>query len=178
MKYLLDQEETDRLQFRLMQPSDFELWLPFYEDPKSTMHWKADYTSPVAECEKWYAKQFKRYENDKGGMNALLDKRSGEFIGHCGLLLQEVDGTGELEIGYAILPKHWGKGYATEAAIKCKDHAFQNRFSDSLISIISLSNTPSEKVALKNGMTIDSSTVYHDNKVNIFRINREDWMVK
>jgi len=44
-----------------------------------------------------------------------------------------------------------------------------------LISIISLSNTPSARVAEKNGMTIDKQTAYNDNVVNIFRITVEQW---
>ncbi|MBS1576028.1 MAG: GNAT family N-acetyltransferase, partial [Bacteroidetes bacterium] len=78
----------------------------------------------------------------------------------------------ELEIAYSLLPEFWNKGYATEAASKCRDYAFENDFSDSLISIISLTNIPSEKVALKTGMSVDKKTIYHHNEVNIFRVNK------
>ena len=44
------------------------------------------------------------------------------FIGYCGLHLQKnVDGTDEIEIGYGLLRKYWGQGFATEAAEACKD---------------------------------------------------------
>ena len=105
-------------------------------------------------------------------MNALIEKESGRLIGHCGLLVQIVDGIPELEIAYSLLPEFWNKGYAIEAAMKCRDFAFANNFSDSLISIISLTNIPSEKVALKNGMHIDKRTIYSNNEVNIFRVNK------
>ncbi|HET8735172.1 MAG TPA: GNAT family N-acetyltransferase [Pricia sp.] len=45
-----------------------------------------------------------------------------------------------------------GQGYVTKAAQKCKEYAFENAFSDSLISIIQAHNVPSQKVALKLGM--------------------------
>jgi len=66
-------------------------------------------------------------------------------------------------------------GFASEAAAKCRDVAFDREYSLSLISIVSLTNTPSARVAEKNGMTIDKQTVYNDNVVNIFRITIDHW---
>ena len=175
MKYLLDNEETDRLYFRKIDISDFDSWLPFFKDPASFKHWIGELQEPKVECENWYRKQFIRYETGRGGMNALIEKKNGNLVGHCGLLIQMVDNTVELEIGYSLLPDYINKGFATEAAIKCRDHAFQNSFSDSLISIVSLTNTPSANVAMKNGMTIKKQTVYNQNAVNIFGIHKIDW---
>ncbi len=175
MKFLLHGQETKRLKFRKINPSDFNIWLKFYEDPKTSLYWVSEDRSPIIKCENWYSKQKYRYNNDYGGMNVLIEKSSGEIIGHSGILVQMVDGKEELEIAYSLLPEFWNQGYAIEAAAKCKDFAFENDFSQSLISIISLSNIPSQKVALKNGMRITQSTSYNGNKVNIFRINKTDW---
>lgn len=175
MKYLLDCEETERLYFGKVHISDFDSWLPFFKDPASLKHWIGELQEPEVECENWYRKQLIRYETDQGGMNALIEKKNGNLVGHCGLLVQIVDGTVELEIGYSLLPNYINKGFATEAAIKCRDHAFQNSFSDSLISIVSHTNIPSANVARKNGMTIRKQTVYNQNPVNIFGIHKIDW---
>ncbi|MBS1610031.1 MAG: GNAT family N-acetyltransferase [Bacteroidetes bacterium] len=172
MKFLLEGQQTGRLIFRKIQESDFNNWLEFHKNPLTSLYWISEKESPEKECEKWYQYQFYRYENDKGGMNALIEKESGRLIGHCGLLVQTVDNITELEIAYSLLPEFWNKGYATEAASKCRDYAFENDFSDSLISIISLTNIPSEKVALKIGMSVDKQTIYHHNEVNIFRVNK------
>jgi ribosomal-protein-alanine N-acetyltransferase len=176
MKYLLDNEETTRIRFRLVERSDFKHWLPFFEAPESFQYWNMKHQSPDVECSQWYNKQLERYEKDTGGMNALIEKSSGKLIGHCGLLVQNVDNRVELEVGYSLLPSYWRKGYASEAAVKCRDFAFERSYSPSLISIISLTNIPSARVAEKNGMTIDKQTVYSDNAVNIFRISFEQWL--
>jgi ribosomal-protein-alanine N-acetyltransferase len=170
MKYLLHGQETNRLIFRKIRESDYTIWQEFFKDPATSEHWISVKEKPEIECEKWYAYQFYRYENDKGGMNALIQKESGKLIGHCGLLVQVVDNVTELEIAYSLLPEFRSKGYATEAAGKCKEFAFENSLSESLISIVSLPNIPSAKVALKSGMKIDKITVYNGNTVNIFRI--------
>ncbi len=170
MKYLLEGQETERLIFRKISDSDFTSWVKFFEDPSTSLHWVEEKVTPVIACTKWYQKQNWRYENNKGGMNALIEKSSGRLVGHCGLLVQPVDAVSELEIGYSLLPEFWNKGYAFEAAQRCKTYAFQNDFSDSLISIISFTNQPSQKVALKNRMSIEKETMYHENKVYISRV--------
>jgi len=152
--------------------SDFEDWLPFYNDPRSTQYWDGLPKDPVEACKAQFERVFERYQNDLGGMNALILKESGKLIGICGLLVQTVDNVQELEIGYSILPNYWLKGLASEAARKCKAFAFENNFSDSLISIIHVDNIPSQKVAINNGMYLDKTTVYKNNPVHIFRVKR------
>jgi [ribosomal protein S5]-alanine N-acetyltransferase len=170
MTLLLEGEQTARLAFRRIQETDFKLWLPFFESPAAHQHWISEKIEPEQECRNWYARQLQRYENDEGGMNAIIEKSSGDLVGHAGLLRQAVDHVREIEIAYSLLPEFWGKGYATEAAEKCRDYGFMNRLSPSLISIISVSNTPSERVALKVGMKLDKTTLYKSNHVNIFRV--------
>src|ERR1700741_2491636 len=128
MRYLLTGQETERLLFRLIDRSDFNHWLEFFKSPAAFEHWKAEVETPEIECEKWYAKQFHRYENDLGGMNALIEKESGKLIGHAGVAVQTVDDVTELEIAYSMLPRFWNKGYASEAAMKCRDYGFKNNF--------------------------------------------------
>ena len=171
-KYLLENQTSERLVFRRLKPSDFDDWLPFYHNPKSTQFWEGLPSDPIVACRTQFDRVFERYENNLGGMNALISKASGELIGICGLLVQTVDDIQELEIGYSVLPKFWLQGYAFEAAQKCKEFAFENDFSDSLISIIHVDNIPSQKVAQKNGMHLDKTTTYKDNPVHIFRVNQ------
>jgi RimJ/RimL family protein N-acetyltransferase len=169
MKYLLEGEQSKRLSFRKVKSSDYAHWLPFHEEPLSRQYWSGLPENPKVACDVQFKAIFKRYEEGLGGMNALILKSENRLVGLCGLLVQEVDGQQELEIGYSILPEAWSNGIATEAAQKCKEVAFKNKWSPSLISIIHVDNVPSQKVALKNGMQLDKTTTYKDNPVHIFR---------
>jgi ribosomal-protein-alanine N-acetyltransferase len=172
MRYLLTGEETKRLRFRLLEESDFDAWLPLFSTPEAIQFLGlAGIPTPEKRCRKWFETVQNRYENNLGGMNVLIDKQTETLIGQCGLLVQEVDGIRELEIGYSVLPCFWGNGYATEAARKCKEFAFANQFSGSLISIVHIQNIRSVHVAQKNGMILDKQTIFKDMPVNIFRIN-------
>lgn len=171
-KYLLDGESTERLLLRKVVPRDFDDWFPFYLNPLSTQYWEGLPTDPKVACQQQFDRIFERYQYDLGGMNALILKESKQLVGLCGLLVQQVDGVEELEVGYSVLPNFWRQGFAFEAANKCKTYAFENDFCESLISIIHVDNVPSKKVALKNGMRRDKTTIYRDNPVDIFRVNR------
>ncbi|MFT4019125.1 MAG: GNAT family N-acetyltransferase [Agriterribacter sp.] len=167
---LMNGQQTGRLIFRLINYSDYDQWLEFFKDPQTSRYRVHEKDDPETECSNWYASQFERYTNNSGGMNALIEKNTGNLVGHCGLLMQNVDNNNETEIAYSLLPQYRNKGYATEAAIKCRDYAFENMLASSLISIISITNIPSQQVAVKVGMTIDKTTTYKGNEVNIFRI--------
>ena len=178
MKYLLNGQETKRLNFRLLQESDFNVWLKLFKKKNVAKFLGFDTKLSDKElCQLWFDKVFDRYENDLGGMNVLIDKKTNQLIGQCGLLIQTVENKKRLEVGYSILPEYWNLGYASEASQKCKNYAFENNFSDSLISIVHVDNISSEKVALKNGMKFEKKiSNYKGMPVNIFGVEKELWI--
>jgi RimJ/RimL family protein N-acetyltransferase len=174
MNYLLTGEETERLSFRLLNNEDYNAWLPFFKGENVAKFLLLDPSLSQKElCDKWFEKSMMRYEKKLGGMNVLIDKVSGEFIGQCGLLIQNIEGVEYLEVGYSILPTYWNKGYASEAAVKCKNFAFENDFSDSLISIIHKENIGSKKVAIHNGMSLFKNNLKDPNiDFDMYRISK------
>jgi RimJ/RimL family protein N-acetyltransferase len=171
MDYLLDGQASTRLMFRKLKRDDFPVWLNFFSDPLLHQYWLTEDNDPEKQCAKWFDKNFYRYATKKGGMNVLIHKQSGAFVGQCGLLFQTVNDREELEVAYSIMPQYRNQGFATEAATKCIQHAFNNHMTKSLISIIHESNVESEKVAIKSGMQIEKRTLYGNNPVKIYRIN-------
>ena len=169
-RYLLEGTVTRRLLLRNLQDADFEDWLPFHKDPASSAYWEGLPKTPVEACREQFDRIFERYRKDLGGMNALIDRESGALLGMAGLLVQEVDGLLELEIGYSLLPGARGLGYACEAARHCRDEAFRRGWAETLISIIHVHNEPSMRVARRMGMQPEKDTLYKGNPVRIFRI--------
>lgn len=176
LSYSLEGQETKRLLFRRITEHDFEIWLEFCKYPDSLKYIfsqeQLKVEDPIERCRMWFNKVFHRYENGLGGMNALVDKQTGEFVGQCGLLIQTIDDIEELEIGYSIMPSYRGKGFASEAANRCKEFAFENDYTKSLISVIVPENLDSIKVAMNNGMKLSKTTISNGDLVNIYRVNK------
>jgi RimJ/RimL family protein N-acetyltransferase len=55
------------------------------------------------------------------------------------------------ELGWALIPAHWGRGYATEAAAAIRQWAYEHRSIEQLVSLISPGNLRSQRVAERLG---------------------------
>lgn len=81
----------------------------------------------------------------------LIERHSGRFIGRAGFSPFGDDPV-EFELGYAIAPEGWGKGYATEIAAGLRDWFFRRGIADSFIAFTHPENAASQRVLQKIGM--------------------------
>jgi ribosomal-protein-alanine N-acetyltransferase len=109
------------------------------------------------------------------GLWGLALKDSGELVGDCGLVVQTVDGDRLVEVGYHVKPSHQRHGLATEAALACRDHAFEAVGVDRLIALIRVENEPSAGVARKLGMTVWKETMRAGSPHHVYSIDRDRW---
>src|SRR5690606_6418095 len=147
----------------------------FMHSAEATALFPADMKPPKYTAKEWIERQIKRYQNDQFGLLALVEKQSGNFVGMCGLLRQTVNGQPEIEMGYHLLPKYWKNGYAREATLYFMKFAFTAYKPHSIISLIHVDNTASQRVAMANGLTTDNKIVDNHGPANVYRIYREDW---
>jgi len=111
----------------------------------------------------------------KPSLFAMILKDDGTFFGYCGFYHQHIDDVDEIEIGYRMHPDYWNRGLTTEAARAVRDHAFRDLKLPRVISLISLENAPSRRVAEKIGMTLEKQTIYRGSLTNVFSLSRERW---
>lgn len=172
-----DNLQSDRLITRKLTESDILIWADFFADEEAIQFFPTfGLTSNIEKAKHMIDKQLERYMTTVTDIKRLLTKKTNSFIGLCGLLTQNIEGKTEIEIGYHIFKKHWGQGYAPEAAKLFIDYAFKNNLATSVISVIDVGNIQSQKVAEKNGLTIEKQTKWLDNEdVYIYRINKDKW---
>jgi RimJ/RimL family protein N-acetyltransferase len=147
---------TSRLRLREYLPADVDERAAMFAD-KQTMRYYPRAKSRD-ETVRWIEWNLGSYMQHGFGLWVVDLKSNGEFLGECGLVVQEVDGTGEVELGYSIKRSHWGQGFAPEAAIAVRDHAFEVLGLRRLVSIIHPDNTRSQAVARKVGMRHEKNT--------------------
>lgn len=109
----------------------------------------------------WMQKQLQRYKEYGFGLWGVYNKKSGEMIGQCGITMQKYKEVHVPEIGYLLAYKYWHNGFATEAAIACREYGFKKLDFDTLYSIIRDTNIASQKVAMRNGMRLVDTIVTH-----------------
>ena len=83
------------------------------------------------------------------GRWAVEDKLTREFIGSFAIIPRE--GKEQMQLGYALLPQYWGKGYATELTVAGIRYVFTKTPIDPIYAYAQAPNHSSQKVLLKAG---------------------------
>ena len=156
MKIIL---ETQRLLLREMTGDDFSALASILQEELTMYAYEGAFSASATQA--WLDKNLTRYREDGVGLWAVVLKESGDMIGQAGLTWQEVNGKRVPEVGYLFNRAYWGKGYATEAAIACKEYGFNQLEFDEIFSIIRDTNIASMNVAIRNGMLVRERFVKH-----------------
>jgi ribosomal-protein-alanine N-acetyltransferase len=157
--------ETERLYLREMNQGDFNSLCKILQDKDTMYAYEGAFSDN--EVQEWLDRQIYRYQKWKFGLWAVILKETDEMIGQCGLTMQPWKETEVLEIGYLFNKSYWHKGYAIEAAKACKKYAFQILNADEVCSIIRDTNTSSQNVAIRNGMTRTDTWTKHYRDVDM-----------
>lgn len=166
--------ETERLILRKYTIEDFEALYEIVSDPETMQHYPAPF-----DCERtkgWISWNLENYEKYGFGLWAVVLKETGEFIGDCGITIQNIDGEMLPEIGYHIHKKYWRKGFGKEATMAARDWAFEHTDYDIVYSYMKYTNVGSYNTAIASGMK--KVKEYADSKNAIsyaYAITREEW---
>ncbi len=165
--------ETERLILRHLTIDDADAVFAVIGDPDTMEFYPQKFTREDAAG--WINRSLERYRRDGYGLFAVVLKSTGEFVGTCGLVRQEVEGESMLEVGYHFRRDHWGHGHATEAARGCMDYAFGHLQVEKVVSLILSENVPSQRVAERNGMKVERQVMFHELPHLVYAMKREDY---
>ena len=166
--------ETGRLLLRNYTMEDFGALYEILSDPETMQHYPAPFDEERTRS--WIQWNLDNYEKYGFGLWAAVLKETGEFIGDCGITLQNIDGEILPEIGYHIHKKYWRQGFAKEAARAVRDWFFRNTDYDAVWSYMKYTNIGSYSTALSVGMK--KAKEYPDPKNTVsfaYTITRGEW---
>ena len=101
------------------------------------------------------------------GLFAVTLRASNEPVGYCGPMYP--DGWPEPEIGWTLIKRHHGKGYATEAARAALTYAYRDLGWQTAISLIDDGNDASARVAERLGASYERTETVTTFTARIFR---------
>jgi RimJ/RimL family protein N-acetyltransferase len=155
--------ETERLVLRVPRLDDAAALLEFVGD-EEVMRRIGDEPGGPEKAEAFVDRWLKRWE--RNGVGPFIVELDGTLIGRVGLIIWDrrtwetsaYEMAGEYaqeELGWALVRRAWGFGYATEAAEAVKSWSYQERGITRLVSLIAPDNVRSQRVAEKLGARVE-----------------------
>ncbi|MFS4459259.1 GNAT family N-acetyltransferase [Bdellovibrio sp. HCB2-146] len=147
--------ETDRLILRLWRPEDLDPFAALCADPEVMEYFPAPLTRE--ETAAMIGRMVEMHKKDGLCFMACDRKDTGEFIGFVGLKMSDIIHDDQFapsfEIGWRLARKHWGEGFAPEAARAVLHYAFDVLKAPEVVAMTAVENLKSRKVMEKIGMT-------------------------
>ena len=172
--------ETERLRLREMGSADLPALGAILQDDTTMTAYEGAFSD--AETVAWLERMRERYRNDGFGLWGVELRSTGEMIGQCGLTWQRIDDAEVIEVGYLFNRAHWGRGYATEAAVGCVGYGFERLGAERIYAQVRDTNLASMNVATRLGMTVRGRFVKHYRGVDMphlaFAIDQRDWAAR
>ena len=181
---------TERLILRTWKPSDIPLMAAISSNPLVMEHFPA--TQDIAATQALVNHINQHYEKFGYALYAVETKDTHEFIGFVGLNHPPFEipnfqpkGLPIVEIGWRLSSKHWGKGYATEAAKAVLHYAFSELNLSEIISFTVVANIKSRRVMQKIGLHHAEADDFDHPKLEensplrrhvLYRLTRDDYL--
>lgn len=144
--------QTERLTLRQLNSNDVEFVVELLNEPSFIQNIGDRGVRTLADAEKYLENgPLASYTRNGFGLLAVTLKETEETIGMCGLIKR--DTLEDVDIGYALLPRFWSKGYALEAVQGTMKFAKEVVGLKRVVAIVDPANTGSIRVLEKLGMT-------------------------
>jgi [ribosomal protein S5]-alanine N-acetyltransferase len=158
--------QTPSLILRQFTEADAPLILALNSDPEIVKYVHEPTLKTVEHAEEILHNIILPQYKKKLGRWAIHTKSDMDFIGWCGLKYRpEVD---EIDLGYRLKQKAWGKGFATEAAQHSLEHGFARLHLKLITGRAHIENIASIKVLEKIGMNFIGEGIVDDCPVRTY----------
>lgn len=168
---------TERLVLRPFVPDDIDELVVVHAE-ESFWWYPLRAAMTREETEQFLQRVLARYESDRFGLEALIDRASGTMIGWAGLavphFLPQI--LPAVEVGWRLSGPYRGRGLATEVGTAAVEFGFTAGGLDRIVSIYEPENVASGRVMQRLGFTHSLSTVGPRGKeVAVLELTRERW---
>jgi len=161
--------ETERLIIREIARTDIDAMFELHSDPEVHIYLGNKTITSQEKLMEVIDSLRQQYIDFGVGRWAMIDKKSNDFIGWTGLefVTKETNKhKNYYDLGYRLLKRYWGQGYATESAFASIDYAFNKLNLNGVYAIADIENKASNKILRKVGLkfieTFDLEGIQHN----------------
>jgi ribosomal-protein-alanine N-acetyltransferase len=166
---------TERLILRELEAPDADGIFALDSDPEVLRYIGTPVMTDRSEADHVIAIIRRQYQENGIGRWAMELRTTGEFVGWCGLKLEKhVRPFAYYDIGYRLVRKHWGLGYATEAASACLRHGFEVLGYPEICAAVEVEHQASNHVLRKIGMQQGEPFLYDGKVCNWYSLRNTD----
>jgi RimJ/RimL family protein N-acetyltransferase len=146
--------ETQRLRLRRLSVDDAGFILRLLNEPSFIQNIGDRGVRTVEEARAYLLNgPVASYEKHGFGLWMVETKESATHIGICGLLKREV--LEDVDLGYALLPEFWAKGYALESASGVLSYAREQLGLNRVVAVVNPENQSSIRLLEKLGFEFE-----------------------
>lgn len=167
--------ETEQLLLRQWRDEDLAPYARMCADPEVMRYLPAVLTRDESALQ---IEGFVRHWEERGfGLWAVEERASDEFVGFIGLAQHEDWAIDEhnVEVGWRLDRRFWGRGLATEGAIASLRYGFETLGLERIISITDPRNVASRRVMEKAGLLYQGEVRWRGFDDVWYAIGRRDW---
>lgn len=173
--------ETNRIILRELVLEDAPAMFEMYSDPEVLKYLGEKPIQTIKEAEDIILMVRKQYEDYGIGRWAIVNKETDEFVGWGGLKYRTdlTNGyTNYYDVGYRLIRRFWGQGYATESAVASVKYAFTELNAPAVYAMANCDNLGSINALHKTGLKITGR--YNDKGIlcEWFEMTKEDWCIQ
>jgi len=166
---------TPRLILRDLEEHDADGIFALDSDPEVLRYIGTPVMTDLSEAAKVIAMIRRQYQENGIGRWAVELRETGKFVGWCGLKLEkDVRPFTYYDIGYRMVRKHWGQGYATEAATACLQHGFEVLNYPEICAAVEAEHHASNRILQKIGLKQGEPFVYDGKVCNWYSLRKGD----
>lgn len=108
-------------------------------------------------------------ESVETGYFAISQSQDNRFIGLGKIIMQNHK---KAEIGYALLPASWGKGYGSEISQTLVEYASAISYIKEIVAIIDPENRASKKILLKCGLELEETCTIDNLPAEVYKLKK------
>jgi RimJ/RimL family protein N-acetyltransferase len=149
-----------RLTYRPIAHDDLDLFAAFLADEEATRYLIVPRPHTRAEASTLLDRWVAQHEAPLGMYTATLGD---ETVGWVGFVRRALQWGDEVELGWSIRRDHWGKGFATEAALHLRPLGPER-----VVHLIHPENVRSIQVAKRLGAEVERRTTIRGGPVSVF----------
>lgn len=171
--------ETDRLILREVVSADKQGMFELDSDPLVHQYLGRKPVLDIKQVEEAIRHIRQQYVDNGIGRWAIVEKSTNKFLGWTGLkLVTQLTNNhiGYYDIGYRLIRKYWGKGFATESAIASLDYGFDKLQLSDIYGIADVKNTASRSVLEKIGLQYIEKFDLEGDEHDWLQITRPEWL--